>query len=426
MKVFKFGGGILKNTEAIQAMSHVVRKEVELKSTQSGQQTLVVVVSAFYQMTNAFELVYNDIRQGKTEDLNHIVSFHSSLIEDLIDEQDVQVREKFHAIICELQNALKLVQNLSYDEGYDQVVSFGEILSSLIVSAYWEQEGLIHHNLDARKLIVTDSCFREGKVNWDQTGKKIQKSIGSDGEFSGSLFLTQGFIGGTQHGYTTTLGREGSDYTAAIIGSIIDAQEVVVWKDVPGILNADPTQFSSTRKLDEISYLEAVELSYFGAKVIHPNTIKPLQNKNIPLLVKSLFAPNDSGTCIVERSVAPIDIPVLIRKENQVLVSIQARDFSFVVEDALAEIFSILARYRIRINLMQHGAVSLSLVFNQNQKKLDALLDALLPNFKVLYNGGLELLTIRHYDSQAIAKYTQGYRIYVQQQSRKTARFVLG
>ncbi|MCK5822275.1 MAG: aspartate kinase [Bacteroidales bacterium] len=418
MKVYKFGGGVLRNAEAVRQMTDIVRAQ----GSGVKAQGLVVVVSAFYKMTNAFEGLLKEL---DTDDLNlklsGITDYHKGIAEQLLLDTEDFWSEIFIPLLVELRDTLEKVREYSYDQAYDQVVAFAEIFSTSIISAFWIQEGLDHSFPDARELIITDETYREGKVNWKETAKKIHDLTSPE-----SLILTQGFIAGNQFGFTTTLGREGSDYTAAIIGYIIDAEQVVVWKDVPGVLTANPEEFENVSKMDEISYLEAVELSYFGAKVIHPNTIKPLQNKGIPLYVKSLFDPNSSGTVILRQvEKAPV-LPVIIIKRNQVLISVQARDFSFIMEDALANIFSILSCNRSRVNLMQHGAVSISLVIDWDQEKLDAILEALLPDYKVLYNTGLDLLTIRHYTKGVIQELTTEKRIYVQQQSRKTARFVLG
>jgi len=363
--------------------------------------------------------------------LDKILDYHKDIAEQLFDDAESFWSETFVPLVTKLHETLENARSYSYDQAYDQVVSFGEIFSTNLISAFWVQEGLHHNFRDARKLIITDETYREGKVNWKETTKRIKSIHNSRFPESRvpspeSPILTQGFIAGNQSGFTTTLGREGSDYSAAVFGHVLEVEQVVIWKDVPGVLTADPEEFKDTCKMDEISYLEAVELSYFGAKVIHPNTIKPLQNKDIPLVVKSLFDPVASGTVILKKASKAPDLPVVIRKQNQVLVSIQPRDFSFIVEDALAHIFDVLARNRTRINLMQHGAVSISLVFDLDQEKLDSILEALLPDFKVLYNSGLDLLTVRHYTKLVLNDLTKGKSIYVQQQSRRTARFVLG
>jgi len=414
MKIFKFGGGTLKNADTIRKMTEIVR------DLGVGSRRLVVVISAFNKMTNAFEGLLSELNSDSLDlKLEIILDYHRGIAKQLLIDSDLFWREVVFPLISELKETLQKARNYSYDQAYDQVVSYGEIFSTHLISAYWEQEGLEHNFQDVRKLIITDETFREGKVKWDETGQNINS-------ITGHLILTQGFIGSSQQGFTTTLGREGSDYSAAIFGNILNAEQVVIWKDVPGVLTADPKEFEDTCKMDTITYLEAVELSYFGAKVIHPNTIKPLQNKSIPLVVKSLFDPDASGTIILKQAGKAPDLPIVIRKRNQVLVSIQSRDFSFIVEDALANIFVVLAQNRSRINLMQHSAVSISLIIDWDQEKLDSIIEELLPDFKVLYNTGLELLTIRHYTRAAILEFTKGKRIYVQQQSRKTARFVLG
>jgi aspartate kinase len=239
------------------------------------------------------------------------------------------------------------------------------------------------------------------------------------------IVLTQGFIGRAPNGDSVTLGREGSDFTAAIFAHCLDAREVWIWKDVAGIMNADPVDFPDTFKLDEISYLEAIELAYFGAKVIHPKTIKPIQNKLIPLWVRDFWHPEQSGTRIHDLNKALISGPLFIVKRDQVLISFQPRDFSFIVEDQLSEIFAQLSRFRIKVNLMQHGAVSFSICVDADMDRINALIQAMLPRFRILYNSGLELVTIRRYNQESILRMTEGRRIMVQQLSRKTARFVL-
>lgn len=423
MKIFKFGGGTLKNADAIGQMTKIVRDQM---SGGSGDQDLVVVISAFNKMTSALEELHKEAIQSDNYSIERIKEYHKNILNGLFESPEDIYKEKIGPIVDQMEVVIREVQAYSFDKGYDQLVSFGEILSTTIISEYWKQEGIDHLFLDARKTIKTDNHYREAKVNWEETENRIDNIEHLTTGSPDHLILTQGFIAGTEDGFTTTLGREGSDYTAAIFGNLLNASEVVVWKDVPGVLTADPTEYDDTCKMDEISYLEAVELSYFGAKVIHPNTIKPLHNKSIPLLVKSLYDPDTDGTIILKHAGKAPELPVIINKKNQVLVSIQPRDFSFIVEYALADIFQVLARNHTRINLMQHGAVSISLVFDWNQEKLDAILGELLPKFKVLYNAGLELLTIRHYNASIIQQLTSEKRIYVQQKSRRTARFVLG
>ena len=416
MKVFKFGGGVLKDAEAVRQMTDIVRTEKDL----------ICVVSAFSKMTNAFEKIVGKGYGAAESEIREVEVFHYAMAKELFEDTVPTWEQNILPIFKELKVKIEENHNLQYDQSYDQIVCYGEILSSAIISCYWSEIGLVHETWDASKVIITDSSYRSGRVNWELCEEKTQLKL-SEGQSSGlGIVLTQGFIGGTIDGYTTTLGREGSDYTAAVLGNLYGAEEVVVWKDVPGIMTADPAEFENTSKMDEISYLEAVELSYFGAKVIHPNTIRPLQNKGIPLVVKSLYSPDDDGTQIISKAKSAPAHPIFIKKENQVLVSIQARDFSFIIEDALARIFNTLAKHGIRINLMQHGAVSISLVFDWDRDRLDGILGELLPEFKILYNQDLELWTIRQYTKAAIDSIVGNKRIYVQQKSRKTARFVLG
>ncbi len=409
MKVYKFGGGVLQDAESIRQMTSIIREETNL----------IIVVSAFSKITNAFELLLQQLGRDASKQLKEIEAYHYRLVLDLFSNPEMIWRERINPLFERVIEVLGEIADESYDRAYDQLVVFGEYLSSAIISAYWIEVDINHQIWDARDVIITDSNYRSANVDWKLTS-------GRKNDIDGELVLTQGFIGGTVDGSNTTLGREGSDYTAAILGNIYSASEVVIWKDVPGVLTADPQQFADTEKMDEISYLEAVELSYFGAKVIHPNTIKPLQNKAIPLIVKSLYFPDSSGTLITSTPKKLHNRPVYIRKENQVLVSIQPRDFSFIVEDAMARVFTVLSKNGVRVNLMQHGAISISIVFDWSQGRLDSIVGELLPEFKVLYNTGLELWTVRHYTDQSIERIIEGKRIYVQQKSRKTARFVVG
>ena len=419
MRVFKFGGASVKDPNAVRNVKRVLDLFPE--------EELVVVISAMGKTTNALEsLIAAHIEQTgqKQAILNDIRSFHHEILSDLFSSSD-------HAIHSETENCLNEIEKIlneepmdHYDFIYDQVVSFGEILSTKIVSAYLLDQGVDNVWLDARKLVCTDNTYREAKVNWNVTQERINSAI-SQSEGNKKIHLTQGFIGHTSEGLTTTLGREGSDFTAGIFAYCLDAEDVTIWKDVPGMLNADPKWFEETEKLDEISYREAIELAYYGASVIHPKTIKPLQNKQIPLLVKSFLDPESEGTIIQASNRSDGLITSYIFKRDQILISISPKDFSFIVEHNLRDIFNAFHEHRVKINLMQNSAISFSACAGGDQVRIDALINDLSADFAVKYNSGVELLTIRHYDQETIDRLTEGKEILVIQRSRQTARVVM-
>ncbi len=419
MRVFKFGGASVKDPNAVRNVKRVLDLFPE--------EELVVVISAMGKTTNALEsLIAAHIEQTgqKQAILNDIRSFHHEILSDLFSSSD-------HAIHSETENCLNEIEKIlneepmdHYDFIYDQVVSFGEILSTKIVSAFLQDQGVENVWLDARKLVCTDNTYREAKVNWNVTQERINSAI-SQSEGNKKIHLTQGFIGHTSEGLTTTLGREGSDFTAGIFAYCLDAEDVTIWKDVPGMLNADPKWFEETEKLDEISYREAIELAYYGASVIHPKTIKPLQNKQIPLLVKSFLDPESEGTIIQASNRSDGLITSYIFKRDQILISISPKDFSFIVEHNLRDIFNAFHEHRVKINLMQNSAISFSACAGGDQVRIDALIDDLSSDFAVKYNSGVELLTIRHYDQETIDRLTEGKEILVIQRSRQTARVVM-
>jgi aspartate kinase len=423
MIVHKFGGGILKTPEAVRQMLGIL---------QTSPLPAVVVVSALNKMTNAFEGVarawYN--HENTEPGMQMIRGYHFDMACRLFSDPDEAWLRYMKPMFSEIQCKLQEEPGLIYDRAYDQIVCFGELLSTALLRTYFEENELEHRYLDARTVIRTDEIFRDAGINWEETRDLIRAERDSAEEDSldakdSYLILTQGFIGSTQTGDSITLGREGSDYTAAIFAYCLDATETWIWKDVPGILNADPAEFADTEKIDEMNYLEAIELAYFGAKVIHPKTIKPLQNKLIPLWVRDFWHPEGSGTRIFDLKTIPPTGTIFITKKNQLLISFQPRDFSFIVEDMISEIFAQLSKFRIKVNLMQHGAVSFSICVTADMDRVNSLIQAMLPKFRILYNSDLELVTIRRYTPQAIERMTTGRRIMIQQLSRKTARFVL-
>lgn len=419
MKVFKFGGASVRDASA-------VRNVVEIMKRYSSEKILVVV-SAMGKTTNALEDLtdaYFHRREEAPQILERIREFHNGIIEELFPDKSHTAREIFHNAFVELEWVIEDAPTHEYNHEYDQIVCMGEVLSTLIVSEYLRASGIANLWWDARDLIKTDNNYREGNVDWEQTEELISGKVA--GEFLTSeknVIITQGFIGGTSENFTTTLGREGSDYTAAIIAFCSNASEVIIWKDVPGVLNADPKWFDDTQLLPEITYQDAIELAYYGASVIHPKTIKPLQNKKIPLYVKSFKEPSASGTLISDVR-HPLPIASFITKPDQLLISISPKDFSFIAEDNLSGIFNCFSKHHVKINVMLNSAISFSVSVDNDSRKIPALIDELKEDFRVLYNENLELVTIRYYDQATIDRVTSGKEILLEVKSRYTFQVV--
>ncbi len=416
MIVCKFGGASVSSASSIRNLTGIL----------SGyHEKMIVVVSAFGKMTNAFEGLLASWYEGSPDRftlLGLIKEYHYDIIRELFPVRNHPVYDHFQFLTGLIEEKLNTAPSGNYDFEYDQLVSFGEVISTRIVSSFLETINISNRWADARHWLVTDDTFREANVDFNQSGPRLKELISSDGP---GLLVTQGFIGGTIDGYTTTLGREGSDYTAAIAANLTDARSLVVWKDVPGILTADPLYFPDAEKVDELSYQEAIELSFYGAKVIHPKTIKPIQNKNIPLFVKSFIDPQGSGTVIRNIYKPYVLKPILIIKKDQMLLSLTPRDFSFVVEECLSRIFALFFKYRMKVNLIQHSAISFTLCLDNHGPFMQNILDELKSDFRVLYNEGLELITIRHYNSGVIKKHTAGRQVLVEQRSRNTVMYVV-
>jgi aspartate kinase len=415
MKVCKFGGASVKDAVGIKNLSSIVLREKE---------PLVIVVSAFGKTTNALELVLKAWLAGGNsyrDHLDNIYSYHASVAEELFPSGN-SAKGKLDKSFTMLKEYLLKAERSKFDFEYDQVVSYGEIWSTLIVAEYLKKCGINAGWIDIRSIIITDDRFRDANVLWNETAVKVQKAFNFG---KSNMFVTQGFIGGTITGQTTTLGREGSDYSAAIIANMLNAESVTFWKDVPGLLNADPKWMSDAEKLEEMSYREAVEMTFSGAKVIHPKTIKPLQNKNIPLLVKSFLNPAEKGTKVVASPSLTKIIPVFIRKENQLLISILPRDFSFAMGDNLSMIFNLFMKNGIKVNLVEASAVSIDVCVDDERQKVESLLDALKADYSAVYNDNVEMLSIRHYNEAAIERITSDREILIQQRTRSTVRFVV-
>lgn len=413
MIVNKFGGASIKNAESIQRMAAICHEFMS-----SG----VIIVSAMGKTTNLLEkLTLNYFNNVDFQEYrSQFEWYHIQIIKALFPEQH-PVYDELQLIISELDQKTKKKPSSNFDYEYDQIVSFGELLSTKIIAAFLNYKGLKVEWVDVRNSIKTDSTFREGRINWELTGKRIQEHFKDADQ---KLYLTQGFIGSDQNNQTTTLGREGSDYTAAIVANSLNAQKVVVWKDVPGILCADPDWIPGADKITELSYADAIELTYYGARVIHPKTVKPLQNKQITLQVRSFLDLTNPGTLIgaFESSNFP---PVYIKKEQQVLISIRPLDFSFIMEENLSHIFAVLAKHQIQVNLMQTSALNFSIAVDTNMDRVPKAIEELKQHYKVKYNDNLELITIRHYKAGAENKVIEGKTILVEQRSRTMSRFIL-
>jgi len=423
-KVYKFGGASVKDAESVRNVAAILKNH--------APQKLVVIVSAMGKTTNALEKVLNawyESDERLSTFVQEIINYHQEIITSLFPDKKNPIHFKTDLLFGELEGYLNSLPTLQYDFDYDQVVSFGELISTAIISEYLVSEGFNCRLFDVRELIITDNTWREGKVDWETTESQIKDKVSgflNNSEGIQAIALTQGFLGATTDGATTTLGREGSDYTAAIFAYALHAEEMVIWKDVPGLLNADPKYFSVTEKLASISYREAIELSYYGATIIHPKTIKPLQNKDIPLRIKSFVHPDDEGSLIHQNTSSDSLIPSFIFKVDQVLVSISPRDFSFVDEQSLSEILAVFANNSIHISLMQNSAISFSVCVDNNERKRKQLFIELAKNYKIRYNTGLELITIRHYDQATIDRVLEdGKTVLLEMRSRLTAQFVV-
>jgi aspartate kinase len=417
MLVFKFGGASVKDAEGMINLGRVVKKY-------DGEQ-LMIVVSAMGKTTNALEKLTRAYIDG-SDDMHalyeDVKQYHYSMLAGLF--------EHSHSIFNEVANTFVEIDWMIEDEPhsdhdfiYDQIVSVGELVSTRIVSAYLEKKGIKNRWLDVRGYIHTDNTYREGAVQWDKTCQSIQRDVPALLE-KGAV-VTQGFLGGTSENFTTTLGREGSDYTASIFAACLRAESVTTWKDVPGILNADPKLFEDTVKFDELSYTEAIEMAYYGASVIHPKTIRPLQNAKIPLLVKPFYNPDAAGTIIKETATHVFEKPIIITKQNQVLLSLSTRNYSFISEDHLSDIIGRFAKNHIKINMMQTSALSFSVCFDCREEKFARLLANIHADYKVRYNTGLTLITVRHYGENTLKELTAGKNILLEQVSRNTAQIIM-
>lgn len=417
MLVFKFGGASVKDANGITNLANVVD---QYKSDQ-----LLIVVSAMGKTTNALETLtkaYVDGSENMHAIFEDIKQYHYSIMAELFEASHPVFNEVANTFV-EIDWMIEEEPQDDYDFIYDQIVSIGELVSTRIVAAYLNKAGLKTQWVDVRGYIHTDNTYREGTVLWDKTRESISKNIPV--LLDKGFVITQGFLGGTSENFTTTLGREGSDYTASIFASCLGAESVTTWKDVPGVLNADPKYFEDTVKFDELSYNEAIEMTYYGATVIHPKTIKPLQNANIPLLVKPFGDPTAPGT-VIGGNINPVFIkPVIILKQNQVLLSLSAKDYSFITENHLSDIFGRFAANNVKVNTMQTSALSFSICVDYKEESFDKFIALFDDAYKVRYNTGLTLITVRHYGETTLKELSRGKTVLLEQTSRNTAQVVL-
>jgi aspartate kinase len=416
MKVFKFGGASVKNAEGVKNILAV------LKTTE--EKDLVVIVSAMGKITNQLELIISNYFSNPNEvksSIAQVYDYHFQIISDLFSNTSHPIFNVLLKYKNELQFLLGNNKSTDHSFVYDQVVSFGELISTTIISHYLSDKGLENKFLDVRSCIKTNTDYRDAIVDWEETQKNIIESVPKKG-----ICITQGFIASeNSHNFTTTLGREGSDYTAAIFAYCLNAQSVTIWKDVPGILNADPRHFKKTQLLHHISYREAIEMAFYGATVIHPKTLQPLQRKEIPLYVKSFFNPKDDGTCVGKGIALDPLVSCFILKKNQVLISLSSLDFSFMMENNIGDVFKQLYQYKMKVNLIQNSAISFSVCVDNKFNKLELLLGKLRETFRVTWNEDVVLYTIRHSKTSEIKELLRGKEMLLKQGNRETIQIVV-
>lgn len=418
MRVFKFGGASVKDALGVKNLERVLRKV--------GFENTLIVISAMGKTTNALETVLENYFHNKSElqsSLQEVRKYHNAILLDLFDTNSDEahpVFKKVTSLFDELQNFLDRNKSPDYNFVYDQVIGYGELVSTRIVSDYLNLVGIKNKWLDVREYIKTDTYYRRANVNWDATQTNITNKLNTS-----VLNITQGFLGSDDHNFTTTLGREGSDYTAAIFAYCLNAANVTIWKDVPGVLNADPRYFENSQLLDRVSYREAIELAFYGASVIHPKTLQPLQQKEIPLFVKSFLHPEQAGTMVgKEGGISPL-VPCFIVKKNQVLISLSSLDFSYIVEENISEIFKLLHVYKMKVDVIQNSAISFSVCVDNMYNNLPNLLLHLKAKFKITCHENVSLYTIRHYNQEAITQLELGKTLLLKQLTQETVQLVI-
>lgn len=415
MRIFKFGGASVKDADGLKNLVKLLQEV--------GYQDTFLVISAMGKTTNAMEGVVNAYFQDKTmlsASLQEVMDYHMQILNELFESPSHAIFKDIQILFEEVKGFLAWNKSPKYNFVYDQVVSYGELLSTTILSAYLNEVGIRNTWLDIRNFIKTDNNYRDVDVQWEKTQERLAQGLDK-----GKLYVSQGFIGSDENNFTTTLGREGSDYTAAILAFCLNAQSVTIWKDVPGVLNADPRYFSESQLLNKISYLEAIELAFYGASVIHPKTLQPLQRKEIPLFVKSFLNPKDPGTMVGKGEGIEPKIPCFIVKKNQVLMKLSSLDFSFIVEDSISDLFKLLHDYKMKVDMIQNSAISFSVCVDNKFGRLEELLDHLKGKFKVVYHEGVSLYTIRHFDLQSIDSLQNGKEVLLEQRGKETVQLVV-
>jgi aspartate kinase len=414
MRVFKFGGASVKDANGVRNVYDVLQKV--------GYNDVLIVVSAMGKTTNALEVVIKDyFDKAKTlqASIQEVKKYHNQIIMDLFDEENHPIFQSINKLFDELDYFLSHNKSPNYSFVYHQVVSFGELISSTILSQYFTNQKIENNWVDVRNFIKTDSDYRDAGVNWEVTQASISKGIKKN-----KLNITQGFLGADENNFTTTLGREGSDYTAAIFAYCLNAESVTIWKDVPGVMNADPRFFENATLLNQISYREAIELAFYGATVIHPKTLQPLQRKEIPLLVKSFINPVLPGTMVSKGADLEPHLPCFIIKREQLLLSLSSIDFSFIMEENISEIFKLLHEFKMKVSLIQNSAISFSVCIEDKYKNFEALKNILSKKFTVSYNENVSLYTIRHFDEKSKTAIEKNKEVLLKQISRETLQMV--
>ncbi len=418
MKVFKFGGASVKDADAVKNVAKVLGNY--------PAQSILVVISAMGKTTNLLEKLhqaYYNKTDNATTILTEVKDFHYTIINQLISQTQSHAFDDIENIFIELECLLEAEPDKSFDYHYDQIVSYGEILSTKIVSTYLNEAGIKNRWMDAQNFISTDNTYREGKVNWALTTEKIAKTLLPI--VQKKMVITQGFIGRSSNNATLTLGREGSDYSAAIFAYGLNAESVTIWKDVAGVMNADPKKYPQAVKLKSLSYHKAIEMAFYGATVIHPKTIQPLLSKGIPLYVKSFIHPTDEGTTVGVEKVLEDQVPTYIFKQNQMLISISSKDFSFIVEENFSNIFGLFASNGVKINVMQNSAISFTICVDYNESKCAQLINQLERDYNVKSNIHLELLTISNYEQAQLDSFIENKKILMEQRNRSSVQLVL-
>ena len=415
MRIFKFGGASVKDANGVKNVVNVLHEV--------GYENTLLVVSAMGKTTNAMEIVINNYFSDKSavsSAIQDVLAYHNAILMDLFENDKHPIFKEVKLLFDEVQGFLVWNKSPKYNFVYDQVIGYGELVSTTILSAYLNEVGIKNTWLDVRDYIKTNDHYRDATVNWEKTQASITKGIDKT-----QLNITQGFIGSDDNNFTTTLGREGSDYSAAILAYCLNANEVTIWKDVPGVLNADPRYFENAQLLNQISYREAIELAFYGASVIHPKTLQPLQRKEIPLHVKSFIDPKNAGTTVGKGVGIEPKVPCFIVKKNQVLMKLSSLDFSFIVEENISELFKLLHDYKMKVDLIQNSAISFSVCFDNKFGRLNELLDTLKGKFKVAHQEGVSLYTIRHFDNESIASLQKDKEILLEQRGKETVQLVV-